>query len=486
MNNFYKRLLLLSGFIAFSALASLNAQPNWSYSITGVNATLGLLTPQNYFLNGVPIDVGDYIGVFYYDDNSVLQCGGYAEYTGVTMAITAWGAESGMPKNGFATGEQFNFVIWDASTTLEHEATAVITPGASGTTYITNGLYVVSSIGANTALLYDITSVSCMGLSDGAIDLTATYGLAPYTYLWSTAETTEDISGLSAGGYAVTVTDALSVVETIIIAVPEPSELLVNVLANESGAFMCEALAEAFGAGGTTPYTYLWDDPNAQATALASGLCPGTYEVEVTDANGCLANTSTIISLGSSAATDSAFTLIDTCLVNPIIDTAYVSNLFYTSTGLSIVWTIVSVNNDTSVFDVPYPSVSTPGTFYVGLAINCATKSIYTTETTNLYAIVEITSQMLDVMTELETNKEFLAYPNPVSNTLHVNIPENNSGMLQLRVYNALGSIVIYREVKNNSEETQVVIDVSHLQRGMYILRVNGSKENLFVKKILK
>ncbi|MBA7589536.1 hypothetical protein ES708_31621 [subsurface metagenome] len=61
------------------------------------------------------------------------------------------------------------------------------------------------------------TNTSSLGGTDGFIDLNVSGGLSPYTYRWSNGVTTEDISGLSAGIYSVTVTDALnnSAIDTI-------------------------------------------------------------------------------------------------------------------------------------------------------------------------------------------------------------------------------------------------------------------------------
>jgi gliding motility-associated-like protein len=53
--------------------------------------------------------------------------------------------------------------------------------------------------------------------------------------------------------------------------------------------------ATASGSGGVAPYSFQWNDPNNQTTATATGLFAGTYNVVVTDANGCSANTNVII-----------------------------------------------------------------------------------------------------------------------------------------------------------------------------------------------
>ncbi|MBK7965085.1 MAG: right-handed parallel beta-helix repeat-containing protein [Bacteroidetes bacterium] len=53
-----------------------------------------------------------------------------------------------------------------------------------------------------------VTDETCTNLDNGSIDITAANGIAPYTYLWSNASVNEDQSGLDAGTYTVTVSDA--------------------------------------------------------------------------------------------------------------------------------------------------------------------------------------------------------------------------------------------------------------------------------------
>lgn len=124
------------------------------------------------------------------------------------------------------------------------------------------------------------------GLSNGSIDLTVTNGEAPYTFLWNTGATTEDISGLSAGAYSVDITDNDGCVHTYQVNLSNNGTLVVNGVVTDEVCF-----GDANGAidltvtGATNPITYAWD--SGQTTEDIAGLAPGTYTVNVTDGAAC-------------------------------------------------------------------------------------------------------------------------------------------------------------------------------------------------------
>ena len=142
----------------------------------------------------------------------------------------------------------------------------------------------------------DGTDVNCNAGSDGTVTATpvTNQNNTPFTYLWNNGETTQTISGVTAGPYSVVVTDSIGCEASGSFVVSEPTLLTISTSVVDEQTFNgCDGSATVTASGGTAPYTYLWNDPAAQTTATASNLCPGTYTVTVTDANGC-AETATI------------------------------------------------------------------------------------------------------------------------------------------------------------------------------------------------
>ncbi len=131
-----------------------------------------------------------------------------------------------------------------------------------------------------------LTEVTCNGFNDGAIDLTITGGTAPYAYSWADGTTTEDRSSLLAGNYEVTVTDANGCQISNTYTITEPTILTTSfTFLNVSCFGVGDGSIDLTVSGGTSPYFYTWSD--GATTADRTGMSPGTYTVQVTDANGC-------------------------------------------------------------------------------------------------------------------------------------------------------------------------------------------------------
>ncbi|MEA3446801.1 MAG: T9SS type A sorting domain-containing protein [Bacteroidota bacterium] len=138
---------IISKYNGFEVLSS-SSSPGWSYTNTGSNHSI--LIPQfaTITIDGTPVVTGDYIGVFY-NDGGTFECGGYMIYDGSTNFLAAWGDDSGTPdKDGFDTGEEFVFKIWDSSSELEYNAVAVYETASFPNTgfYSPNGQSGISSL----------------------------------------------------------------------------------------------------------------------------------------------------------------------------------------------------------------------------------------------------------------------------------------------------------------------------------------------------
>ncbi|WP_246035843.1 Ig-like domain-containing protein, partial [Winogradskyella algicola] len=141
-----------------------------------------------------------------------------------------------------------------------------------------------------------VTNVVCNSDATGAIDITVAGGKAPYTYSWSNSATTEDLINVVAGTYTVTVTDANGCMISDDFTISQPAQELTSTITSTTD-ILC--YGEATGAidltiaGGTAPYSILWN--NGSTDEDQNNLVAGTYNVTVTDANGCsVTNQSTV------------------------------------------------------------------------------------------------------------------------------------------------------------------------------------------------
>lgn len=132
------------------------------------------------------------------------------------------------------------------------------------------------------------TNASCNGGNNGtATAHSIQNGVAPFSYSWApSGGTNATATGLTAGIYTVTVTDANDVQGTASTTVGQPAMLsgtqsqINPVGGNSNGS------ATVVPTGGTPGYTYSWS-PTGSTTATVTGLAPGQYRLTITDSNAC-------------------------------------------------------------------------------------------------------------------------------------------------------------------------------------------------------
>jgi gliding motility-associated-like protein len=146
---------------------------------------------------------------------------------------------------------------------------------------------IVPSNGGPTLTISNVNSPSCFGGSNGSATVNTTGGTAPFTYAWSpTGGNGETATGLSAGVYTVTVTDADLCVVAETVTINNPAQMIVtsSIISENCGA--SDGQISTTVTGGTAPYTYAWS-PSGQTTSTLTNVPTGTYSVTVTDANAC-------------------------------------------------------------------------------------------------------------------------------------------------------------------------------------------------------
>jgi len=128
----------------------------------------------------------------------------------------------------------------------------------------------------------NITDDYC-GDGNGAIDIVVSGGTPPYYFNWSNGDTTEDISGLSAGNYSVILSDtnncitgANAAILNIAIGYGITGVIVSNDFCGDGNGYIDITVS-----AGTPPYTYLWS--NGATTEDITALSDGNYSVTVSD-----------------------------------------------------------------------------------------------------------------------------------------------------------------------------------------------------------
>lgn len=165
----------------------------------------------------------------------------------------------------------------------------------------------ISEPAAITGIL-NIQDALCNSQCNGSATITAGGGTPNYGYSWTgSAVTTSVITGLCAGNYSNTITDANGCTLTQSFVIASPTGITVTLTPNNPSCNgVCNGSITTVAAGGTGALTYSWIATGSGQNP--TGLCAGNYTVIVTDANGCTGQNVTALTNPPALLANASFT----------------------------------------------------------------------------------------------------------------------------------------------------------------------------------
>jgi hypothetical protein len=205
----------------------------------------------------------------------------------------------------------------------------------------------------------------------------------------------------------------------------------------------CDGTASVTSLGGNGTLTYVWDDPAAQSTATATGLCAGTYNAYIVDG---LSDTSGTVSVtvGEPSAVGIIITTTpapgDTNGVVTALVTGGMNPYFY-------LW-----------------STTPPQTTASAVGLNSGTYSVTVTDANGCTAVDSGTVTV--GIDDLLVNASILLYPNPVADELYVDAELDHNALFI--AYNIVGEQIITESIERKLNR----IGTSNLPDGMYLFQL--------------
>ncbi len=203
--------------------------------------------------------------------------------------INCFGQSTGQIQTTTTGGRAPYLYIWSTGSTLSNLSNL---PAGNYAVTVTDqsGCGDTSSviIRQNPAITTNITATNpaCFGQSNGQVTVTVSGGSPAYSYLWSSGATTTSITGLAAGKFVLTVTDALRCTKKDSAQLTAPTQLQATATAgNVNCNGTATGSAQAIATGGTAPYNYTWS--TGANTSAISNLVANTYGVTISDSRAC-------------------------------------------------------------------------------------------------------------------------------------------------------------------------------------------------------
>ena len=317
----------------------------------------------------------------------------------------------------------------------------------------------------------------CHNGNNGNIDVTVVGGVAPYTFLWNTGATTEDINGLTAGDYNIRVTDAQNCVFYKEFTLTNPEPIVVNLGPDKT---LCNGQSLDLNITINDPgAVYSWTSTNGftSASPTVSVSQAGTYTATVTSSLGCVGTDE--ITIGTNTVEiDSEFLLSSQAYINEEVVLVNTSNPFGENTEWIIPDNVTIIEQTDNHIILKFTQLGMHTVSLKQTQGDCNAfyhKNINVEERTNFPNVGGTSSQPFIT--------EFTVTPNPNNGVFEATIKLQEVSPVYLRLFPYSGQSSLINKNASGEKEYTINFNVSQ-PAGAYVLVLETAKQTM-VKKII-
>ena len=313
-------------------------------------------------------------------------------------------------------------------------------------------------------LVDSLTNISCNGNSNGTINLNVSGGTIPYLFLWSTGDTTQNLSNIVSGEYIITITDSNNCVLIDSLTVNQPNELYAYFNLNYVSCYgLSDGNIDGTLIGGTPPFDYLWN--TGQTNLDLFNIPSDMFIISILDSNNCFFTDTIVVFEPLELIADISFNS---------------GNLLSIGVGGTIPYTYDIFGPSGSLF------ASTSNNMGVSFSINPTLPGDYTLVVTDANGCIDssIVTIIPSLISEFSYVENFNIYPNPSNDIFNISFNSEISQNFIISIYNILGEEIINKCITTLVGDNLTSINLNSFGNSVYFLEFK-TKNSLFREKII-
>jgi hypothetical protein len=319
---------------------------------------------------------------------------------------------------------------------------------------------------------------TCYAGSDASIVVTTIAGIAPFTYLWNTGETSNMLSNAKAGTYSIEIKDSKGCIISRTYTIENPPQDIINLGEDVTLCFDQTLTINATINDNQATYSWTSDKGFKSTDAMITVSQPAIYTVIVTNKLGCEATDSIQIS-SQNTAISAEFAVSSQAFLNEKIIVVDISNPIPDEVEWILPASAIVASKDKDYAEISFNQIGEHDITLITKKGNCVatqTKTIIVTE--GEYENPDDTN--------LQKKFDLTIFPNPSDGHFTVDVTLDKIMPAHIKVYNLSNNQVIDSKYEEGKDKYSFNFSLNGLPSGIYFVLFESQQGNKLRKIIIK